>query len=236
MNILIASLIVFMLPTHPPDLFSVTGPSSAEIKIVPIGFNNGAVLFKTYRYINRSGAHRFMRTEFGWLVVSADGIWEEVPHIILDPDKKNSREDLLLKRFSRYQNEFDKGFNWSFPPKSVRPLLEKYGFTSSQKISRNEGKGMVTWTPTRVCKMGKCERGAIVQRSLRGLRNVRRRGKSIRCSFYYAGVALFKNYQKLSESGDDIKERGAHFFIRSDYGPEVVNIEMFEIDAISIIR
>jgi hypothetical protein len=236
MNILLASLIVVMLPTHHPDLFSVTGPSSAEIKIVPIAFNNGAVLFKTYRYINRSGAHRFMRTEFGWLVVSADGIWEEVPHIILDPDKKNSQEHILLERFSRYQNEFDKGFNWSSPPKSVRPLLEKYGFTSSQRIGRNEGKGMITWTPKRVCKIGKCERGAIVQRSLHKLRNVRGKGKSIKCSFYYAGVALFKNYQRFSESGPEIEERGAYFFIRSDYRPEVVNIEMFEIDAISIIR
>jgi hypothetical protein len=232
MNILIASLIVFMLPTHPPDLFSVTGPSSAEIKIVPIGFNNGAVLFKTYHYINRNGAHSFVRTEFGWLVVSADGIWEEAPHIILEPEKKTSSEEYLWKQLSRYQDEFDRDFNWSSPPYSVRRLLKKYGFTSSQRISRNKGKGMVIWTPTRVCKGGKCPRGAIVQRSLRKLRNVRGQGYAIKCSFYYAGVALFKNHAGY----DDKKPEGARFFIRSDYGPEVVEVDEFEVDAIAIIK
>jgi hypothetical protein len=232
MNILIASLIVLMLPTHPPDLFSVTGPSSAEIKIVPIAFNNGAVLFKTYHYINRNGAHSFVRTEFGWLVVSADGIWEEVPHIILDPEKKTSREEYLWKQLSRYQDEFDRDFNWSSPPYSVRRLLKKYGFTGSQRISRNKGKGMIIWTPTRVCKMDKCTRGAIVQRSLHRLRNVRGKGYAVRCSFYYAGVALFKNH----DGYEDKKPEGAYFFIRSAYRPEVVDVDVFDVDAISIIR
>src|SRR5262245_58946478 len=108
MNILIMSLILLMAPAppaHPPDLFSVTGPSNATIKIVPVAFNNGAVLFKTYHCIDRDGGGYFHRTEYGWLVVSADGIWEEAPHIVLDSEnseKVAGRAEYLWKQSSRY--------------------------------------------------------------------------------------------------------------------------------------
>jgi hypothetical protein len=235
MNILIAFLIVLTLPAHPSDLFSVTGPSSANTQIVPIAFNdNGAILFKTYRYINRTGGYSSQRNEFGWLVVSSDGIWEEVRHIILAPEEWTGPHEDLWKQFFRYLGEFDRDFNWSSPPYSVRRLLKKYGFTSSQRISRNKGKGMIIWTPTRVCKAGKCPRGAIVQRSLRGLRNVRGEGGAIKCSFYYAGVALFKNH----DGYDDKNPEGAYFFIRAPAydGIKDLTVDEFSIDAISIIR
>jgi hypothetical protein len=232
MSILITSLIAIMLPACPPDLFSVTGPSHAEIKIVPIAFNKGTILFKTYHYINRDGSYRFHRTEFGWLVVSANGTWEEVPHIILDPEKMAGREEYLWEQSFRYRDEFDQDFKWSSPPDSVRRLLKKYGFTVRQRISATKGEGRIIWAPTRVCNRGKCARGTIVQRSLHRLRNVRGKGNRIRCSFYYAGVALFKNYDGLTGE----KSEGAHFFIRNMGMMEDPEIDMSDVDAISIIR
>ena len=60
----------------------LTGPSFAEISIVPLCYSDeGVILCSTKYIVNEMGAHRMMNQDFGYLLVSADGLWTEINHI-----------------------------------------------------------------------------------------------------------------------------------------------------------
>lgn len=208
-----------------------TGPSSADIKIVPITHNNrGVILFKTYYQVNATGAHYYQRTVVGWLVVSASGIWEEVPHRIFDPTKVADSE--IDNKWTQFEEEFQQDFNWASPPESVQPLLRKYGFTQQQDFTQTTGQGTLTWEPGRLCERGRCTRGRTIQRSLRNLRNTAGKGSRVEASFYYAGVAIFNNV-----FDDEEQLKGASFFIPirpADARAKDPGIDYWNIDAIVI--
>ena len=71
-----------------------TGPSSARIHLNPVTYNDkGVVLFKAYKEIDYSGGASDRKLSYWWLVVSANGVWEEVPHKILrQPEYKQSSD------------------------------------------------------------------------------------------------------------------------------------------------
>lgn len=224
---------IFLLLLWPATLTSATGPSSADFKIVPIAHNGkGVVLFKTYYTVNATGGHSLQKTEYGWLVVSANGLWEESLHRVFDPEKVP--DDQQADRWDQYHKEFQRDFDWASPPLSVQPLLRKYRFANHRRFSRTTGAGAVTWEPQRVCVRSTCTPGRTVQRSLHSFRSERGKGLFVKSSFYYAGVAVFN-----SSVDEEDKSHGAKYFIPiRDAESRSVDpgVDYWSVDGIVIIK
>jgi hypothetical protein len=179
-----------------------TGPSRATIEIVPIAVSSkGVVLFKTWRELNPEGAHAAQPAEVGWLVVSADGLWREVPHAIVGPEV--AKDDA---RYYRLRKEFQGDFDWKSPPTSVRALLAEFGFSAKDRVAPDLGKGAVTWSPEKVCLGSRCAEG-IVQWAPGGTVSEEGRGTPIASTFFAAGVAVFHREPKF----EDYEPPGASF-------------------------
>ncbi len=211
-----------------------TGPSHAKIKILPIGYDlKGIILFKTYSYINPTGNHKYNRVKYGWLVVSANGIWRESPHIILDPEKNNNNS--FDDKMKRYENEFKQNINWKSPPSppnTLQYLIREYKFIAIPDFQPEKGKFLITWSPKKTIK-SKYNKSNATQRTLHEITNLKDRGTDVKCIFYHAGVALFNNVCL------DEKLIGAEFFIPilpSGSELEDPGVDYWEIDGISIIK
>ncbi|OFZ70221.1 MAG: hypothetical protein A2Z01_03425 [Betaproteobacteria bacterium RBG_16_58_11] len=256
------SLTCLTLPSY------ATGPSSARIHLTPVTYNdNGVVLFKANKHIDYTGGGSGKKFSFWWLVVSANGIGEETPHKILkqpDYNQTNAKKSIenedrkqadFWKAVDFYYAEFDNALDWGHPPKSLLPLIKKYGFRSRPGFNENEGQGTVTWSSKGLCVNGKCTKITAPQRTL-GKRfsseahiNIETKGeelievesKPIHNVFYHAGVALFRNgnykienekYEETSDLEDD--SIGAMFdFYKKGMGDQI--IDFYYIDAISIV-
>lgn len=224
---------IFLLLLWPATLAAATGPSSADFKIIPIAHNGkGVVLCKTYYTVNVTGAHYYQEVEFGWLVVSANGLWEEVLDRVFDPAKVP--EEQHTATWDRYHKEFEQNFRWASPPLSVRPLLKKYRFAKHRGFSQTTGAGAVTWEPERVCVRRNCTPGRTVHRSLHSFRSEPGKGSRVKSSFYFAGVAVFN-----SSVDEDDKSHGAKFFIPiRDAESRSIDpgVDMWSVDGIVIIK
>ena len=245
-----------------------TGPSSARIYIKPVTYNDeGVVLFKAYKNIDYTGGASDKKYSFFWLAVSASGVWEETPHKILkQPEYKQSNVKKSLEKEERkqsdfrktvdfYYDEFASEVDWGRPPKSLLPLIRKYGFEPRPGFNENEGQGAVTWSSKGLCVNGRCTKITVSQRTL-GKRssseayiNIERKGeelievesKAIQNVFYHAGVALFRNGNYKIENGKYEESRdleddsiGATFdFYKREMGDQIIDFQY--IDAISIV-
>ena len=215
---------------------TATGPSYAIIKIIPLALSRqGLLLCKTFYVVNRTGAHSLQRAEFGWLVVSARGVWEETSHMVVDPDELPYEQ--AERRINFYNAEFERSFNWASPPLSVRPILARYGFHHRGRFNPQAGAGTLALTSTQLCAQSRCATREVVQRSLHNLRSEHRErsgeGASVRVSFHSAGIALFRNVREEETA------RGADFFIptlSAAQRAEDSGVDYWTIDAILFTR
>lgn len=165
-----------------------TGPSRATVEVRPVAVSpKGVVLFRTWRELSPTGSAAPQRTEVGWLVVSGDGLWREVPHAVFEPGAEKT-DDRWLRLLEEFRAELD----WKAPPASVRPLLRELGLTPAHRVAADAGKGAVTWSPTALCLGARCTDVAIQQWAPSGITSRPGEGKPITCDFHAAGVALFR--------------------------------------------
>jgi hypothetical protein len=236
-----------------PFTSQATGASSANISMMPVTYtDSGIVLFKTYRHIDYTGAASNLLYSYWWLVVSASGTWEEVTYKILQqPDDNESveKQKLFWKNAKQFDTEFDNDVNRTHPPKSLLPLIKKYGFKPRPDFNKNEGQGTVTWSSKGICVKDKCSKFPNPQRTLGNKTSdkaytnfeykdneiVRKDGELVRvevppvpCIFYHAGVAVFSNGNYEIVDGkyetSDTNEVGAEF----DFNRNVNAIEKIE--------
>ena len=265
--LLISTLLAVVLSCFAFSSYA-TGPSSTRIYLKPVTHNNkGIVLFKAYKNIDYTGGASDKKYSFLWLVVSASGIWEETPHKILKQpeysqsnvkssfEKEERKQSDFRKTVDFYYDEFASELDWEHPPKSLLPLIKKYGFKPRPGLDENERHGSVAWSSKNLCMNGNCVRPTVPQRTLGGRFsseahiNIERKGeelievesKAIQNVFYHAGVALFRNgnykiengkYEESSDLEDD--SIGATFdFYKKGMGDQIIDFEY--IDAISIV-
>lgn len=193
---------------------SATGPSSAYVRLFPLAARDGHVLFATRWTSNPTGAHAAMRIDYGWLVASANGTWDEVPHRSLVP--KEGYDEAHQQALDRERDELDASLgtlNWDTPPASLVPLLRKYGFSRKDVVDPSEGSGSVIWTPELLCRGKRCA-SPCVQRSLRGLRGENSGGWPVGAVFVHSGIALFHNASGHQEQPELESEtsRGPSFY------------------------
>ncbi|EAU67987.1 hypothetical protein STIAU_0779 [Stigmatella aurantiaca DW4/3-1] len=170
-----------------------TGPSSADVRLYPLAARKGAVLFRTRWQINASGAHAFIRTEYGWLVIDARGEWHEVPDVTLEASTFAETEP--WDELKRLDKAFETPLDWKSPPGSVAGLLRQYGFTQKDEVKPEEGSGSASLTPKALCQGKRCS-APCVQRSLKGLKSSPQDGTQVEASFVHSGLALFHNHRQ----------------------------------------
>lgn len=204
-----------------------TGPSSAEIEIVPLAVNaQGIVLCKTVSHINLTGAQTLSGKEYGWLVVSADGVWQEEISERLD---EATAED--LNRLDRLERAYAQRTSLREPPPSLSQLMRKYGFTVADTLLTDTAPSCVSWNNGQLCVASHCSAKRVAQRTLKGITSQAQPGRTVVAHFYQAGIALFANQENLMEE----EQQGADFFIENKFEGEDIGVDIQNIMGIAII-
>lgn len=241
----IAAAICFLL-LFSSDAFA-TGPSGLTVRMNPIAVNpSGQVLLRTFYDSNKSGGHSFASSEirFGWLVVSAQGLWKEYTHAEVSAVEGGADEyDRQWKIFKRYMNEFESSFDWDNPPASVQPILKTYKFDRAHAVDPSLGKGTVKWTPRGVFSKGKLIAHGAKQLTLGKKTSARGTGSEVDAAFYTRGVALFHNQNSFdTEDMGDHGTVGAEFhfpnliYLGEKEGTQDVGIDTWRVDGISLLK
>ncbi|MDH5408589.1 MAG: hypothetical protein OEY00_08270 [Gammaproteobacteria bacterium] len=211
-----------------PTVSNSTGPSYADIKIIPVAMNEkGVLLFKTYSHINKVGRHSLEGVEYGWLLVSAQGVWEEkIYYRVTEEDSDDSRKiDFLEKKFNQK-------LNLKKPPESVRELMNRFASGKWAPLKPNKGKEEINWYPDKICIKERCSKRYIPQKTLSGLTNHTGTGTHISSTFFHKGIAVFNN----SNHWESEKPTGADFQIRNIIDGKDVGVDMVNIAGISIVE
>lgn len=217
-----------------------TGPSYADISIVPVTYNeSGVILFKTRCVINLTGSHDFETTEYGWLVVSSEGIWEEIPHIILDPAQlrqNGQSEQDILDEYHKYREEFLNEFSWESPPKSVQEIVATYAFQQPPLARQQDNPSSAREMLHSLFSRYPETEVYLKQKSLKELSNYISQETVFNVTFSYAGVIVLKNIDREQQ------RIGAPFDIYNPmdlgdrHGCQDYGVEYQEIDGIILLN
>ena len=241
----IAAAICFLL-LFSSDAFA-TGPSGLTVRMNPVAANpSGQILLRTFYDSNKSGGHSLGSSEirFGWLVVSAQGLWKEHKHAeVIAVEGGADEDDRLQAMFKRYWYEFESPFDWDNPPVSVQPILKTYKFDRAHAVNPNLGEGIVKWTPRGIYSKGKLIARGARQLTLGKKTSVRATGSEVEAAFYTRGVALFHN-----ENSFDTDNKGDHGTIGAEFpfpnlmylgekeGTQDVGFDTWRVDGISLLK
>lgn len=239
-----AAAMCFLLLLSVPAFAS--GPSYVTIWMDPVAANpSGQVLLRTFYRSNLSGGIPLHGSEirFGWLVVSAQGLWKEYDHFSMrDTESGAAGDSAQQSLFDRHMNEFEAPFDWNSPPASVQPILKTYKFSKSHTVDPRLGKGEVTWTPKGIyAKKKQLERDA-GQLTLGRKVSLRGAGSEIEAAFFIRGVALFRNEGKPEAERRDRGAKGAVFNLAGSetggrsYAILDTGVDVWEVDGIGLVR
>ena len=196
-----------------------TGSPYANIKLKPIATNyEGHVLFQTFSDVNKEGSYSCSSDKFGWLVVSAYGLWDE--RIAYDTSEIFNQESCEFNNKEKYEAYKNGKINLKNPDTVLKKMLEKYYFNRTVSES-NEKFKVLELKPKQSCFMGQCMNKVLPQKSLDGLVSTSlipcNGAKNLRSSFYYEGVALIKTPFYVGEEtvlhskGDNAKGYSSSF-------------------------
>jgi len=223
------------------------GPSYVTIWMDPVAVNpSGQVLLRTFYRSNQSGGQPLPGSEirFGWLIVSAKGLWKECGHFSMKETEDGSSEDKLQgERFNRHMNEFESPFDWVNPPASIQPILKTYNFSKAHAVDPKLGRGAVKWTPRGITSKGKLQERDAVQLTLGKIPSLKNAGAEIDAAFFTKGVALFRNESKPEmERGASRGAKGAVFRLAGavpggkNIGIREPGADVWEVDGICLLK
>ena len=227
---------------------SATGPTYLTIWMDPVAANpSGQVLLRTFYRSNLSNGLPLAGSEirFGWLVVSAQGLWKEYGHFSMKETEDGSAEDKSQgEMFNRHMNEFESPFDWANPPASVQPLLKAYKFSKAHAVDSKQGRGTVRWTPRGVTSKGKMQERDAVQLTLGKIPSLKNAGAEIDAAFFTKGVALFRNESKpeTEKRGAVSGAKGAVFRLASavpggkSLGIREAGVDVWEVDGVCLLK
>ena len=159
--------------------------SSMHIKLKPIAVNADKVLFSTKKYESTVGVVRpCAKIDFGWLVVSAAGVWDERHTYSYDCKKENE---------GVYEKYLQGKVTVKNPDKTLGELMRKYEFYKYSVLEKEPY--VYAIKSKQSCFKGECLEQSTKQRTLGKLVSTKLHS-SIGSSFYYKGVALFHNVKE----------------------------------------
>jgi hypothetical protein len=224
------------------------GPSYVTIWMDPVAVNtSGQVLLRTFYRSNQSDGQALPGSEirFGWLVVSARGLWKEYGHFTMKETEDASAGDKSQQTlFDRHMNEFEAPFDWTGPPASVQPLLKTYKFSKAHAVDARLGRGGVQWTPKGIYAKKKLLERDAGQLTLGQKPSVRSAGSEIEAAFFTRGVALFRNESKpeTEKRGAARGAKGAVFRLAStmpgdkNFAIRDAGVDVWEVDGIGLLK
>lgn len=224
------------------------GPSYVTLWMDPVAANpSGQVLLRTFYRSNLSDGQPLPGSEirFGWLIVSAQGLWKEYGHFTMKETEGDSAEEKSQQvLFDRTMNEFESPFDWANPPASVQPILKTYKFSKAHAVDSKLGRGAVKWPPRGVTSKGKMQERDAVQLTLGKMPSLRGSGSEIEAAFSTRGVALFRNESKpdTERRGTVRGAKGAVFRLASavpggkNPGMRGAGIDVWEVDGICLLK
>lgn len=224
------------------------GPSYVTIWMDPVAANpSGQVLLRTFYRSNQSDGLPLAGSEirFGWLIVSAQGLWKEYGHFAMKETEDGSSEDKLQgEMFNRHMNEFESPFDWANPPASIQSILKTYHFSKAQAVDPKLGRGTVKWTPRGVTSKGKMQERDAVQLTLGKIPSLKNAGAEIDAVFFTKGVVLFRNESKpeTEKKGAARGAKGAVFRLVSatpggkNAGAWESGVDVWEVDGICLLK
>jgi hypothetical protein len=224
------------------------GPSYVTIWMDPVAANpSGQVLLRTFYRSNQSNGQALPGSEirFGWLIVSAQGLWKEYGHFTMKETESASAEEMSQQSlFDRYMNEFEAAFDWATPPASVQPLLKTYKFSKAQSVDPRLGRGGVNWTSKGIYSKKKLLERDASQLTIGKVPSMKNTGTEIEAVFFTKGVALFRNESKpeTEKKGAAPGAKGAVFRLASaapggkSLGIREAGIDVWEVDGICLLK
>jgi len=225
------------------------GPSYVTAWMDPVAVNpSGQVLLRTFYRSNQSDGHALPGSEirFGWLIVSAQGLWKEYGHFTLkETDSASAGEIGQQALFDRYMNEFEAPFDWAGPPASVQPILMTYKFSKAHSVDPRMGRGGVKWTPKGIYSRKTLLERDLSQMTIGKKPSMRGTGSEIEAAFFTKGVALFRNESKPeteTRRGSARGAKGAVFNLTSaatggkNIGIRESGIDVWEVDGICLLK
>ena len=224
------------------------GPSYLTVWMDPVAANpSGQVLLRTFYRSNQSGGRPLAGSEirFGWLIVSAQGLWKEYGHFTMKETEDGSAEDKLQgEMFNRHMNEFELPFDWANPPASVQPLLKTYNLGKAHAVDPKLGKGTVKWTPRGIYAGKKLLERDAGQLTLGKNPSLKNAGAEIDAAFFTRGVALFRNESKpeTEKRGTVSGAKGAVFGpagaapVGKNPGIREPGVDVWEVDGICLLK
>lgn len=166
--------------------------------------------------VNPMGAHDLMDTEFGYLIVDKNGLWEEkIIQTIYNLDG--------YEKYDKYKNEFYLPVDFKKPPKYLTEVIEKYNIEYT--IWRNN-ENLFFWNKEGL-KDGneKILNKTIEQKSIKNLKSTTLKGTLIGNSYEIKGVVFFNNYETYDQFSDSTVHSGAYFFEKEfEYPLEIYNV------------
>jgi hypothetical protein len=242
-----AAAVIFFLLLLSSSAFAA-GPSYLTIWMDPVAVNpSGQVLLRTFYRSNQSDGQPLSGSEirFGWLVVSAQGLWKEYGHFSMKETEDGASGDKLqVEMFNRHMNEFESPFDWSNPPASVEPILKTYKFSKADAVDPKLGRGTVKWTPKGITSKGKMQERDAVQLTLGKIPSLKSAGAEIEAAFFTRGVALFRNESKpeTEKRGAARGAKGAVFRLAGavpggkNIGIREPGVDVWEVDGICLLK
>ena len=172
---------------------NATGDPYINVKLKPMATNEyGAVLFQTYSDINTYGSYSCSYDKFGWLVVSADGTWDERVAYDTSDIFDNDCNFRDKKKYNAYKTG---KITLKNPDKVLAKLKEEYYFNSIIAESNDKYK-VLELKPKQSCFLGRCIEKVLPQKSIEGFVSTTltpsKNAQNLRSSFYYKGVALMR--------------------------------------------
>lgn len=197
----------------------VTGPSHAGASIKPIAYSDdGVILCQTSFYKNDMGAHAFIPVEYGYLLVSSNGMWEEIAYHTSD-----SYEDTIA-------NNFYKRLDFRNPPQHLDSILLAHHI---ENYVDDLGKNRYFWTPKAIYDgYDKVISYQVKQKTLYGYTNKTGEGTRTPSAYALKGVVFFENETHFSEDYEDILQIGATFFETEFTFP----IDLYSVTGILFIK
>jgi hypothetical protein len=247
-RIVCAALIVISFLLLCASSSSAASPSYVTIWMDPIAVNpSGQILLRTFYRSNQSAGQALPGSEirFGWLIVSAQGLWKEYGHFTMKETEGGSAEEKSQQvLFDRYMNEFEAPFDWANPPTSVQPLLNTHKFSKAHAVDPRLGRGGVNWTPKGIYSKKKLLERDASQLTLGKVPSLKNTGTEIEAVFFTKGVALFRNESKpeTEKRGAARGAKGAVFRLASaapgGKNPAIrdAGLDVWEVDGICLLK
>jgi hypothetical protein len=203
---LLLMLIIVLLTSFSSNIKSkqvITGRAYARLYIEPIGYSDsGIVLCKTVYSVDEQGAHSYTPVKYGYLLVSAKGVWKEI-------NRKEINDEYDDEASADFKKEFYARLDFRKPPAFLDTIIRN---NHIERHADEIGQNQYYWTPKGIYN----GRDVLItslnrQTSINGIKNVLGKGTRVPSTCAIKGVLFFSNEGDMDDENGKYYDVGAKF-------------------------